>query len=584
VYYLLNVFAALMGDGYPVRRRSRFSVEVQNRRTAKAPDQLARLTVAVLFVGASLRIIQYALGEVLWYDELAIVRNLVEKSVRDLLTAPLDHAQVAPPGFTLIEKAAITALGNNEYALRLFPLLCALASLPLFAEVARRVLPPGAALLAFTLFSLSPTIISFGSQVKQYSTDLAAALLLMELTLRWWERRHRYGAGAVAALLGAAGFAAVWFSHTAVLVLAGLGAALLIECAYRRERSSLWSLLPAAILSGVGMLGAILVALQNLSPSTHAYMQAYWVEGFMPFPPLSGDEATWLWRAFRSFFHRQLRYPIPGVGVLLMVLGAVTLIKRRHWSALVMLAPIGVAFLASAMHRYPVGERVSLFLLPSILLLLTEGVDRVRRVVAARWRPLGAAVVALAVLTSVHTLYAYFPLYPDKDIRDVLAYVQARRQSEDAVYVFYNAGHALAYYGPQYDLLPQEVVIGVCPGSNTRRLFNELDRFRGKPRVWVIISHAVGPFREREAMLGYLDAVGIKRGSIVVGTPRLGSSAYLYDLSDPERLRTTLSETYVPPEREHGIREFPCPPESAKPSAASPLARLERRSPGLKGE
>jgi hypothetical protein len=104
------------------------------------------------------------------------------------------------------------------------------------------------------------------------------------------------------------------------------------------------------------------------------------------------------------------------------------------------------------------------------------------------------------------------------------------------------------------------VVIGACPGSNTRRLLIELDRFRGKPRLWVIISHAVGPFREREAILGYLSAVGTERDSIVVGKPRLGSSAYLFDLSNPRRLRAISAKTHVLPARENGIREFPCPP------------------------
>jgi hypothetical protein len=280
----------------------------------------------------------------------------------------------------------------------------------------------------------------------------------------------------------------------------------------------------------------------------------------MPFPPRSGDQVIWLWRAFRSLFQRQILYPLPAVGVLLTALGAFALMKRRPWSALVILAPLGVALMASAMHRYPIGERVSLFLLPGILLLLAEGVDRVRYALALGWRPLGSAIVALAAITSVHTLYAYFPSYPDKDIRDVFAYVQARRQPEDAVYAFYNAGHAIAYYGPQYDLLPQDVVIGVCPGSNTRRLLNELDSFRGKPRLWVIISHAVGPFREREAMLGYLTAMGTQRDSIVISRSRLSSSAYLYDLSDATRLRAVSADTHILPARENGIREFPCPP------------------------
>jgi hypothetical protein len=530
------------------------------------------LTVALLLVGAGLRVGQYAIGDALWYDELALARNVVDNPIRELLTAPLDHAQVAPPGFLLIEKAAIRAIGNTEYALRLFPLLCALASLPLFADIARRTLPSGAAVLAVGLFSLSPTLIGFGSQVKQYSTDIAAALLMAALTLRWWERRHRDGAVPGAALLGAVGLVTVWFSHAAVLVLAGLGMALLLEAGYQRDRATLWSLLTIAILWGAGMLGAIVSGLQCISPSTHAYMQAYWAEGFMPLPPRSGDDALWLWRAFRGFFQRQLRYPLPAVGVLLMLLGAVTLARRRRWPALVVLAPLGVALLVSAAHQYPFGDRVSLFLVSGVLLLLAEAVDRVRHAVAARWRPLGAAVLALATATPVFTLYAYYPMYPKKEIRDVLAYVQVRRQPGDAVYVYYNAWHAVTYYGPRYDLPLQAVVIGGCPGGDPRRLLSDLDQFRGRPRLWVIISHAVGPFRERETMLGYLDAIGVERDSIVTGRSRLSSSAYLYDLSDPGWLRTASAEMHLLPAREPGIREFPCPPGPRKPPDPRPPA------------
>jgi hypothetical protein len=120
-----------------------------------------------------------------------------------------------------------------------------------------------------------------------------------------------------------------------------------------------------------------------------------------------------------------------------MLLGAVTLARRRRWPALVVLAPVCVTLLASAVRQYPFGDRVSLFLLPSILLLAAQGVDQVRGAVAARWRLLGAPVVALAMVAPTSALYAYYPMYPKQPMPDVLAYVQARRQPDDAVYVYY---------------------------------------------------------------------------------------------------------------------------------------------------
>jgi hypothetical protein len=527
-------------------------------RDARAVDRFGRLAVALLLVGAGLRLGQYAIGAALWYDELALARNVVDRPLRELLSTPLDYVQVAPPGFLLIEKAAITALGDNEYALRLFPLVCALVSLPLFADVARRTLPPGAGLLAVVMFSLSPMVIGFGAQVKQYSTDVAAALLIAALTLRWWERRNADRAVPGAALLGAVGFVAVWFSQAVVFVLAGIGVALLLDAGLRRDRAILWSLLPIDGLWGAGALAAAAWGLQSVSPLTRAYMQAYWADGFMPMPPRSVDDALWLWRAFHGFFRAQLRYPLPALGVLLMLLGTATLAWRRRWPALLVLAPLAVTLLASAAHQYPFGDRVSLFLLPNILLLAVEGLDRVRHATAARWRPLGAMVLALAIMAPAYALYAYYPVYPNQPMPDVLAYIQARRQSGDAVYVYINARHAVGYYGPRYGLPPEAVVIGGCPRNDPRGLLRDLDQFRGHPRLWVIIAHAIGPFRERETMLGYLDAIGVRRDSVSTGRSRLSPSAYLYDLSDPGRLRAASAETHMLPTRLEGVREYSC--------------------------
>lgn len=535
------------------------TVPVRRWSGARSASCFGYLAVALLLIGAGLRVGQYAIGAALWHDELAVARNIVEKPIRELLTTPLDYTQVAPPGFLLLEKAAVALFGNNEYALRLFPLIGALISLPLFAAVTRRTLLPGAALLAIALFSLSPTLISFGSQVKQYATDVAVALLITALTLRWWERRDADRAVFKAALLGIVGFILVWFSHTAVLVIGGLGMILLFEAGYRRDHAALQRLTPIVILWALGIVGAAVWGFQSTSPSVRAYMQGYWGGGghFMPLIPKSSEEALWLWTVFFNFFRNQLRYPIPPLWLLLMVLGVLGLTRRHRWSALVVLAPVGVNLLASAARQYPFGERVSLFLLPCVLLLVSEGVDWMRQAVVAVWRPLGGTVLAIAAVVPAYVLYAYYPVYPEQPMPEVLTYVQARRQPQDAVYVHHGAQHAVGYYGPRYELPLQAVVLGSC--GDSRRLLSDLDQFRGRARVWVIISHLVGPLKPRETILGYLDTIGIRRDSIVTldRGRRPSSSAYLYDLSDPLRLGAVSADTYTLPPRGEG-RDYPC--------------------------
>jgi hypothetical protein len=73
------------------------------------------------------------------------------------------------------------------------------------------------------------------------------------------------------------------------------------------------------------------------------------------------------------------------------------------------------------------------------------------------------------------------------------------------------------------------------------------------------MSNVVGPLKQREAILGYLDTIGIRRDAIVTRDrrSRVSSSAYLYDLSDGKRLRAASAETYILPAPGEG-RSYPC--------------------------
>ena len=173
-------------------------------------------------LGAALRLWQYAADASLWADEADMALNLVARSPAELL-APLQYRQVAPVGWLLAEKAAITILGDGELALRLIPLLASLAALPLFAAVARRTLEPRAVVLSLALFALSPTVIFYAAQVKPYASDIAVALLLLGGVL---DLDRRGADGGRAERLGVLGALVVWVSHPAVLLLSGLGAVL----------------------------------------------------------------------------------------------------------------------------------------------------------------------------------------------------------------------------------------------------------------------------------------------------------------------------------------------------------------------
>ena len=96
----------------------------------------------------------------------------------------LEYLQIAPPGFLLLARLSYLAFGAGDLALRLVPLLAGLVSLPVFYRLARRVLSPAGTTLASALFALSPYLIYYSTEVKQYGLDLLVAMVLTLSTLR----------------------------------------------------------------------------------------------------------------------------------------------------------------------------------------------------------------------------------------------------------------------------------------------------------------------------------------------------------------------------------------------------------------
>ena len=140
------------------------------------------VTLALVFLGIGLRFVTLIQNRNLWIDEAMLALNLVERSPRQLLE-PLDWNQGAPIGFLLCVKAVIGAFGSSEWALRLVPFAGSVLGFLGFAWLARRLLSPQAAVLAIGLFAISPYLITYAAECKQYSTDAALTVGLFAVAL-----------------------------------------------------------------------------------------------------------------------------------------------------------------------------------------------------------------------------------------------------------------------------------------------------------------------------------------------------------------------------------------------------------------
>lgn len=522
------------------------------------------LPVALGALGAALRLWQYSAGASLWADEANLALNIVDRPLGRLL-GPLDYRQMAPPGWLLLQKAAVTLFGDGEHALRLIPLLGSLGTLPLSWHVARRILRPGVGpVLVLGLVATGVPLIFFAAQVKPYATDVAAALLLLALALA--VRRDGPGGGRLLRL-GLAAALLPWLSYPALLVSAGLLAALIATATLERDRERLRSLVPVGLAWAASATGAIAWARGTLAPDGVEYLRQFWARWLMPLPPRSLQDLGWpVARLTTVYGGGGFRYPAPGVFIALAALGTFALWRRAHDHAWLLLGPVVATFAAAALHVYPFSPRLVLFLFPGFLIMTAAGPEALAGLGRAAGQRAAAIATLLCAGLALYGLVRDPPPYAPEPLKPVLLPMRRAWQPGDRAYVYYGAEKAFVYYARRLGFASGAYVLGSCAREEPRVYLQELDALRGAPRAWLIIAHATRG--EDAILLGYLDHIGTRRASFQAAGRAPGprtdeyAHAYLYDLSDAGRLAAVTADTFpLPPQGPGGrLSAWSCHP------------------------
>lgn len=517
---------------------------------------------ALIVVGAALRIYAYAANASLWLDEAALAHNIISRSFAALL-APLDRQQVAPLGFLWLEKGAVSLFGTSEYALRLVPLLASLAALPLLAKVARRILSPVAAVFALALFAVVIPLLYFAAETKQYSLDVAIALALFALVL---PRRSRVQpkeppgnrvfdpSTRRAVALAALGVIAPWLSQPSVFALAGVGLYLLLPLLRApaiERRHAARVLGPTFVLWAVSGGASILRSLSAISPADRADLDRFWEGAFLPLSSGFVASARWLGGTTTDIFGWLFPPHVATAAIALFVLGIIALARRRDGTATLLLAPLACALAASALRLYPFSYRLVLFTAPSLLLTTASGASWLLEIARSIGRPAARAsaqpdtgrshgryaspaavivvcgMLALMVARSALALVE-LPFYRE-ELRPVVHYLAQHRETGDAIYVYYGAGRAFEYYASRDGIPRSAYQLGRCERGEWRRYLDDVDALRGRPRVWLVLSHPFlkGGIREDSLFTIYFSKLGRR----IDARSAVGAELLLYDLS-----------------------------------------------------
>ena len=493
---------------------------------AKLKELIARhmaiFCVAIFSIGAVLRLSQYIANRSLWIDEAMLALNVVNRSFYELAQPQLDYAQSAPLGFLLGQKLLTVPFGNTDYVLRILPLICGLASIWAMYALAKRVVVEHVAIIAaVALFAISDRLIYYASEAKQYSSDVLICLLLLLAIARNFDRNLSNRDFVRLAVLGTA---ALWFSHPALFILAGAGATLGAHFIWDRD----WrSTLKLGFVTVVWLGSLLLLYFIYLRPqSARILAMTFWNGNFMPLPPWR--QWGWFINTLRSIMTNPIGLPTKSA-ISILVFGSVSIFIRRWQFGIMLLLPILLTLVASALHEYPFADRMILFLVPIILLIVAEAIGRTYSLLdRLKGLPLLGLPVALAIFSWIAIIPAYqaarYLRHPRlaEEIKPLMSYLSEHSRHNNVVYVYYGSVPAFRYYSLFYRIdkvrvlwgIPDLMRLGLLAAEETRqhpeKYFPELNTLRGKGRVWIIISHDYTG-NEKDLFLDYLDKIGGRR-------------------------------------------------------------------------
>ncbi|WP_173036325.1 hypothetical protein [Phytohabitans flavus] len=523
----------------------------------------------VLLVGIAGQVRVWASDRGLWADEIYIAVNLRGKSWWEL-TGPLAYSQIAPPGWLFTSKLFYHKLGGDEQALRLAGLLGAAITLVLTAVLARRAIGWGGAVLASALAALSPGLLYYAGELKQYSTEAAAAMVLLlamglfvEHDQRSADPRRRW---LYAAALAATGLVVAPFSFSAIIVVAGATAGgVLVLLLSRRFGTALALGLAAIPALSVGAL----MVWRRMQYTIPGNQYSIFRTGFPPEHAGPSDLVAWLPRMWSGFATDPLGWHYPLVLLVLVIAGPVAMALRGKaiWAGL--LGGLGVAALgAAALRAYPWEGRIAVYLLAPVLVAAAAGVDAAVRVAVHTvrslrsgdrgWRPATALVAAAVaiVMTGVAATPSFAdgadqvrePRYRDQG-RDILNEVAAQLRPGDVIILYRFSRPFADWYGRGGRKLPipgffRLTSADTCqPGSVDTAL-------AGAQRLWFVRAARFSgdPIDYFDRVLAALDDRGRVVDSHLWSPGDVDSSGWtLIDLTAPPQ----PSQTTFPPDPSH---------------------------------
>ncbi len=500
------------------------------------------LFVIILVIGIGLRFAEYISNRSLTIDEAITAYRINSVPLQDLSfpqNSSTKEMAGYPVGFFFVEKCIARLLTHNEFALRLFPFICGILSLFVFAIVSKKILGIRWALLALGLFAISRDLVFYSSELKPYSSDVCLSVILLWYFCRLNEHPLTIKDGVKLGLFGAV---CVFFSFSAFFVFISMAMGLVIYNLGKGQRQKAKVLALAGLMMALSFFLYYFYSLQYFRSDQD--LASFWEVNFIPFHDGPVAVFQWLVVTFKRVFTRTLQ--IPGAfGGIAFLLGSFALWKKSKEVFIIVFTPILFTLMLSALKIYPFDGRVIAFLLPFFIILIVQGIVFVGRRQSSRFQRITYVILIVCVLFYPVQFSArqFMEPFGAEEMKPTLSYIAKHWQKGDFIMLHRGSIPAFHYYRERYGLKKDPFILGSYDEGKVPLKSSSYETLMAHKRVWVVFTH-VPHFKEmseRRHILKILDNgwkrlddffIKLSKNSVPASLDdNISASVHLYELN-----------------------------------------------------
>jgi uncharacterized membrane protein len=446
------------------------------------------LFLIVAAIGILIRVYPYLANRSLWLDEAMLNNGILHMSWSQIF-GQLEAGQQAPIGFLMLQKCITSFCGSSEYWLRLVPLISGIAILIIMTLFMRKRFPVRPALLTILFLCITPMLVYYSSEAKQYGWETAIGLAIVVAGYTLAHRINQSIGWAIGfALVGAL---LLWTSHTAVFCLCGTGGLLLWDWLHERDRKKVSVILVFIFTCWILSMSLqyILVLHRSVVDSN---LKDFWGGCFLRFPPHSANEARGYCECFLNALSDPAGFSSKGLAALLFLTGVLALwVKKEVRLLLVALVPICSCFICT-FGIYPFKDRLILFLTPLFILIISCGVEFITaHLPCARNTFFGAVLVSLILFPALETRnYVKHPWR--EEIKEGIRFIAGHRAPDDKIVVYYGASSAFEYYRGRFGINSNLCSRSFSPHWDSLDYVKQPVILPPGNRIWVLYTHIAG--------------------------------------------------------------------------------------------